>query len=929
MNRSISKLFSLPDLKIVPMILVLSLGIGPVFADAVLYDDSAQTTEDTPVTMNVFDNDTTLPGEYQAMIGSQPASGTASVNPDWANRRSTHPGFTRSDSFYLVNPFIDPTTANDDILVMFRDTPKTIDLLRNDFDPQGAPLDVTIQTLPSHGTVVENLDETIAYTSSSGFTGSDSFTYQIDDGNDHTDTTIVNLSVQAVNAAYMSHYLAPRPQTGNIDDGGTPINLRITTLNSSGATGTVSFPGSSEPDHSFTIAQHETFQLYLDTSTAPPPGGGPDLGITHQYNTIENNGIKVTADTAVDVQITQDTSCWQSFLQSKGLTALGTNFYAGQMYGERYFLVPDDPGGFITVIATEDNTQVTFDVPPGATWNWQGTSQQIITVALDTGQTYAVSAGFNGEIPNDLTGAHVTASKPIAVNSGAFGVYIPTHAGDHGWDQLVPVERIGAEYVIIKGSSTTERVDVVATQDGTDISVNGTTVATNLPAGGRYQFTPGGGANTPTLIETTKPAYVYQSSGSSHGENGMSLIPPIRTEGIGRVRFRAADSSTIIRAVLSTAALNTLQLTDITGGGPIIVPINIGGASPVPGRPDLSIVQVDVTTGHEFIIGADSFIQATLTSFSPERGGGGGFSALSGFNVEADLAITKTDSPDDPVIAGNNLTYTLTVLNHGSSDATGVTLTDTLPSGVSFVSAIPSQGTGCNGTSPVICDLGSLANGTTATVTILVTPTITGTITNTASVMSNNFDPNPANNTATENTTVTSTETADLAVTQTDSPDSVTVGNNLTYTVLVANNGPSEATEVTLTDTLPSNVTFVSATNCTETDGIVTCNLGSLANGASDTVTILVIPTMTGTITNTANVMGNKSDPNLANNTATENTMVVNVPIEPKVTPTVVPDASPASKEDGPPIPEPTTITLVGLGLAGLVAYVRHRHRRK
>ncbi len=664
MKTSINKPFLLLGLKIVLMLLILSLGFGPVFADVVLNDDSAQTSKDTSVTVNVLTNDTGLPDEYQVLVGAQPAFGTASVNPDGSITYSPNQGFTGSDSYiYQVNMFIDPTTANDDILVVIRDTPKTIDVRRNDFDPQGDPLDVTIQTSPSHGTAIENLDETITYTPAPGFTGSDSFTYQIDDGNGHTDTAIVSLSVQVASVARTVHYLAPRPQTGNIDFCGTPINLRVTTLNPGGATGTASFPGSGEPDHSFTIAQYETFQLHLDTSTAPPPSGGPDLNITHQYNTIENKGIKVTANTAVDVQITQDTRCWQSFLQSKGLIALGMDFYAGQMYSERYFLVPDDPGGFITVIATEDNTQVTFNVPPGATWNWRGTSQQTINVTLNAGQTYVVSAGFNGLIPNDLTGAHVTASKPIAVNSGAFGVYIPTGAGDHGWDQLVPVERIGAEYVIIKGSSTTEIVDVVATQDGTDVSVNGTTVATNLQAGQRYQFTPSGGTNTPTLIDTTKPAYVYQSSGSTTGENGMSLIAPIRAEGVGRVRFRAADSSTTIRAVLSTAALNTLQLTDITGGGSTNVPINIGGAFPVPGRPDLSIVQVAVTPGHEFIMGAGSFIQATLTSFGGGGGGGGGFSALSGF------AITTVSATDDSVVVGKNIPRTFNVLLNDVSAA--------------------------------------------------------------------------------------------------------------------------------------------------------------------------------------------------------------------------------------------------------------------
>jgi uncharacterized repeat protein (TIGR01451 family) len=113
--------------------------------------------------------------------------------------------------------------------------------------------------------------------------------------------------------------------------------------------------------------------------------------------------------------------------------------------------------------------------------------------------------------------------------------------------------------------------------------------------------------------------------------------------------------------------------------------------------------------------------------------------------INSDLSITKTDSPD-PVTAGNNLIYTVTVTNGGLDTATGVTLTDTLPLDVIFASATTSQGS-CSGTSTVICNLGNLTNGATATVTIVVTPTVAGDITNTADVISNETDPNMDNNT--------------------------------------------------------------------------------------------------------------------------------------------------------------------------------------
>ncbi|HEX3557712.1 MAG TPA: FG-GAP-like repeat-containing protein, partial [Pyrinomonadaceae bacterium] len=120
----------------------------------------------------------------------------------------------------------------------------------------------------------------------------------------------------------------------------------------------------------------------------------------------------------------------------------------------------------------------------------------------------------------------------------------------------------------------------------------------------------------------------------------------------------------------------------------------------------------------------------------------------------ADLAVTKTDSPD-PAVSGNQLTYTITATNNGPDPATGVAVNDPLPAGVSFVSATPSQGT-CSGTATVNCRLGTLVSGANATVTIVVTPNVAGTLTNTATVSSVQPDPHTANNSATANTTVNS-----------------------------------------------------------------------------------------------------------------------------------------------------------------------------
>jgi uncharacterized repeat protein (TIGR01451 family) len=127
----------------------------------------------------------------------------------------------------------------------------------------------------------------------------------------------------------------------------------------------------------------------------------------------------------------------------------------------------------------------------------------------------------------------------------------------------------------------------------------------------------------------------------------------------------------------------------------------------------------------------------------------------------ADLSITKTDSPD-PLTLPGNLTYTLTVANAGPDAAAAVTVTDTLPAGVSFVSATASVGS-CSGTVTITCTLGSLANGASATVAIVVTPTAANpALSNTATVTATTTDPVSANNSAGATTVVEVEEASQL-----------------------------------------------------------------------------------------------------------------------------------------------------------------------
>lgn len=264
--------------------------------------------------------------------------------------------------------------------------------------------------------------------------------------------------------------------------------------------------------------------------------------------------------------------------------------------------------------------------------------------------------------------------------------------------------------------------------------------------------------------------------------------------------------------------------------------------------------------------------------------GGGLPSRIASFRFDncsfgADLAIWKSDSPD-PVVAGEQLTYTVTVHNYGPLDATNVEVVDTLPAGVTYVTSTDSCLEAPAGT--LTCTLGTVAVDETISFQIVVdvNSNAAGTngsssITNTATVSADEEDPGPDNNTATAITVVK--ESADLLITKQCKPDGpVVVGQNGTCTIFVDNLGPSDATNVVVTDTHLSNGAFsISSANaspdgaCIIASGIVTCNLGTEPAGGRTTITVIVTSPDSVDVNDTATVKSDTPDPDKNNNIAT------------------------------------------------------------
>ncbi|HTZ76183.1 MAG TPA: C25 family cysteine peptidase [Candidatus Aquilonibacter sp.] len=302
-------------------------------------------------------------------------------------------------------------------------------------------------------------------------------------------------------------------------------------------------------------------------------------------------------------------------------------------------------------------------------------------------------------------------------------------------------------------------------------------------------------------------------------------------------------------------------------------------------------LNVSGTTPSGTIISETASVSSTTTDPNPENN-----SVTSNVTVASsgqyDLSVTTSASPN-PVLPGDDITYTQTVANNGPASASNVVFTGSVPANTTFVSLGIPAGVVCTslpsvgGTGLISCCPGSgntcsgaaVPSGTQASIPMVVQvnpSTAPGTvISNTISVSPTSNDVTPSNNTATSTTVVASPTQADLAIVKTASPQPVDQGTNLTYTLQVTNNGPAVAQNVTVSDPLPSQVTYTSVSTtqgtCTQSSGTVSCSLGSLSVGSEVTIIINAnAATFSSTTyaTNTATVSSSTSDPNSANNSS-------------------------------------------------------------
>ncbi|MCI0343987.1 MAG: dihydrodipicolinate synthase family protein, partial [Chloroflexi bacterium] len=258
-----------------------------------------------------------------------------------------------------------------------------------------------------------------------------------------------------------------------------------------------------------------------------------------------------------------------------------------------------------------------------------------------------------------------------------------------------------------------------------------------------------------------------------------------------------------------------------------------------------------------------------------------------------DLSVLLGESADPVAGSGSVLRYTLTARNDGTLLADGVSLANTLPDGVTFLSAsrTPSSISGAT----LTFELGTLAasNGAPggadeAVTTIDVRVDLAfGTLLNQAGVSTPATEATLSNNSAQIATRVEEAPEADLGLLK-EAPESAPAGGPLSYALVVANAGSGSAASAILADTLPEGVEY--AAGSTLRDGAPVADdaagtpfpldgaglaLGTLAPGALTRVEFeATLTAASGSVTNSATVTTSSPDSNPADNSASATTRV-------------------------------------------------------
>ncbi|MEM9326537.1 MAG: IgGFc-binding protein [Bacteroidota bacterium] len=492
-------------------------------------------------------------------------------------------------------------------------------------------------------------------------------------------------------------FAAPDISTQHREDD-RPVRFRISTLEEP-AEVRVSMPANpSFQTRILTLAANSTATVVINNPSQyenTPP------------NQVLNKGFLITS-TALVSAFYEVGELWNvDIFALKGQNALGQEFILPNQtiwnVGGPY----TDAHSSVTLVATEDNTVVTFI--PSRSVIGHG-SQDTVTLILDRGETYSNYARRTG--PVSLNGSIITANKPIAVTISDDSIVL-NGCRDLAGDQLVPIGVLGEEHIVAKGAlEADERLFITATEDGTKVYINGNQAP--LDTLGRGQ-TLSYRVDDLTYVRTSAPAYVMHYTGVGC-EVGAALIPSINCKGSNQVGFTRSSEEEFYMTVLVRQGGE--QSFTLNGDASLLPPSSF---VPVPGTNNEWLISSrayslsDMPAGRSYLLRNEQFsFQLGILDGGPGTGTRYGyFSNFASLFIGDDFTlctgaerviVPKGEPGASYLWSDGSTDPTLTVRTAGDywvsmTNASGCVLTDTLSVDVnpeSFL-ALDTLVGGCNG----------------------------------------------------------------------------------------------------------------------------------------------------------------------------------------------------------------------------------------
>tara|TARA_R110002051_G_scaffold100879_4_gene171396 strand:- start:40454 stop:43570 length:3117 start_codon:yes stop_codon:yes gene_type:complete len=596
------------------------------------------------------------------------------------------------------------------------------------------------------------------------------------------------------------HYLPPLKQGSN----NSAVRQQAIYLSTPETTSfTVSaFRGtSSTPIASFTISN-------TNPATYTLPDGDNDITMVQNSNTgiiLSNSGLRFESNAGQKFYVNYrgSSNAQSTSLTAKGRQALGTQFKWG---GAPNYATTSDISTSLGIMATENNTTIDiFDYDPNCEFRLGnavgGITSNTIQVVLNAGQSYVLEAYTNQSAANvdGWLGATIQSDKNIVISNGGlnYGVVSSSSGSrDAGIDQPVPENNLGKDYIFVRGGgqNSTEFPIIIATQNNTQIFVNGSATPMATINNGDYYIVPGTnysssspGANM--YVRTSKDAYAYQNLAGSNGVQtvGLNFVAPLNclipdtVDNIPDIRDAAGTTLTGGITIIASTATPDANIVVTDGSGIVSKPPSIA----VAGNLDWKTFYISGLTGN-VVVKSTGPVAVGFFGANGNRGIAGYFS---GFDVapNVDLQITGTQC-----LPGSNLEVIGEVFDAYQW----------------FFDGNPIAG----------------ATGTT------YNPTVAGdyyvrVTKGPCSYDSNNLqayycDP-------------------DIQLLKTANKTEVNEGSTVNFTITVQNFGVDPATNLVVTDLLPAGLSLVSATPTVGTWSAPNWTIGTLTRGSFQRITIV------------------------------------------------------------------------------------------